>query len=90
MARLRAREMAVRIVEHLRRLETKKGNESLYYEPAAYVKAGWIVITYNKKEGKNYPLSLGDAYQYLNWLDAGNEGPHWVSQEHWPEAENWE
>lgn len=84
MSSIRAKEVAVRIVQHLRNIEADpKG--SFCNQPSAYVKKGWVVISYDK-EGKNYPLQTSDAYQYLNWLDAGNVGPHWESQPYWPTA----
>ena len=84
-----AKEIAVRIVRHLQEAEARQGKEKplLYYQPSAYVKAGWVVITYNSKEGKSHALQIGDAFQYLNWLDAGNIGPHWVAQKYRPVAE---
>lgn len=83
-------ECAERITAYLKRFEAdvgvnvaqKTGKLTLkpYSIPSAQRHGTRLRIRYADPLGQGTPLTVNEARDYLDWLDAGNVGKHWESQ----------
>ena len=88
----RARVIAERIRDHLRRFESDpavniRGGTGLqpYYCPSAYPGPKCVHVCYISFQGHS-KLTLEEAEAYLSWLDAGNVGTHQKQQSEHPQG----
>lgn len=71
-------EIASRIRQHLQRLAAKpQGTPVSFFMPNAWAAGSKIGVRYVSYQ-LDYKLMKKDAWDYLRWLDAGNEGKHHI------------
>lgn len=72
-------EIARRIEEHLRRMEYAQPDRgsrfSRYWKSSARAAGSRIGVSYISYQYR-WHLTKDEAWRYLQWLDAGNEGRH--------------
>ena len=72
-------DIAVRIAEHLTRMEKNDPNHGTtrgrYWYASAWPAGSRVGVRYISYQTE-WKLTKSDAIEYLAWLDAGNEGMH--------------
>lgn len=73
-------EIAKRIHEHLHRIEwadPNRGNaRGSFWCSGAYESGSRVAVWYVSYQARSH-LTKADAWRYLQWLDAGNNGRHY-------------
>lgn len=73
-------EIAQRIGAHLARMEyaqpNRGGTKSRYWKSGARVTGAYVTVWYISYQW-HATLTKANAWRYLQWLDAGNEGQHY-------------
>lgn len=77
--RLKLADIALRIADHLARMEKNDPNHgttrSRYWHSNAWPAGSRVGVRYISYQAA-WKLTRADALEYLAWLDAGNEGRH--------------
>ena len=75
-------EIAKRIQAHLDRMEAAQPNRGTtnarYWHPSSRAAGPRVAVRYISYQYTN-KLTKADAWAYLQWLDAGNEGTHYAA-----------
>lgn len=75
-------QIAARISEHLKRLAadpeiSKPEGKTRYWESNSWAAGKWVYVRYVRYQNETN-LNREEALKYLEWLDAGNIGKHYI------------
>ena len=75
-------EIADRINAHLKRMEAEQGRpmkmeDTRFFQAVAYPAGSKVGVSYISFQGASM-LTKAEALAYLEWLDAGNAGKHYL------------